>query len=329
MKMLSRRPLLASLALAGLSALAVSSKAGAADAYPSKPIRIIVGYGAGGAVDLIARSVGQRMASVLGQPVIVENKPGAGTNIAVKALITSPPDGYTLMLAANALAVNPALFQPAPYDLERDLTPVSLVGRVPVVAAVREGSEFKTLPQLVAAAKAKPGVIGVATPGNGSTPHLAMELFQHTAGLSLRHVPYKGGSQALTDVMGGHVDVVAVNALEAAPLAKAGKLRVLALMSPERAAVLPGVPTVAESGYPGFEASVWYGFVAPAGLPKPIQAKLYEAVQKALESTEVRDQLAAAGGVALPGPTAQFEKLLKGEAARYGRLIREANIKPD
>ena len=325
-KMFSRRCLLAA---AGVLAIGTAFSAGAADAYPAKPIKIIVGYSAGGAVDLIARSVGQRMSALLGQPVIVENKPGAGTNIAVKALIASPPDGYTLMLAANALAVNPTLFQPAPYDLERDVTPVSLVGRVPVVAAVREGSEFKTLPQLVAAAKAKPGTLGVATPGNGSTPHLAMELFQHTAGVSLRHVPYKGGSQALTDAVGGHVDVVAVNALEAAPLAKGGKLRVLALMSPERAAVLPGVPTVAESGYPGFEASVWYGFVAPAGLPKPVLAKLHETVQKAIESPEVRDQLAAAGGVPLPGPTERFDKLLKSEAARYGKLIREAGIKPD
>jgi len=325
-KMFSRRCLLAA---AGVLAIGTAFSAGAADAYPAKPIKIIVGYSAGGAVDLIARSVGQRMSALLGQPVIVENKPGAGTNIAVKALIASPPDGYTLMLAANALAVNPTLFQPAPYDLERDVTPVSLVGRVPVVAAVREGSEFKTLPQLVAAAKAKPGTLGVATPGNGSTPHLAMELFQHTAGVSLRHVPYKGGSQALTDAAGGHVDVVAVNALEAAPLAKGGKLRVLALMSPERAAVLPGVPTVAESGYPGFEASVWYGFVAPAGLPKPVLAKLHETVQKAIESPEVRDQLAAAGGVPLPGPTERFDKLLKSEAARYGKLIREAGIKPD
>jgi tripartite-type tricarboxylate transporter receptor subunit TctC len=325
-KMFSRRCLLAA---AGVLAIGTAFSASAADAYPAKPIKIIVGYSAGGAVDLIARSVGQRMSALLGQPVIVENKPGAGTNIAVKALIASPPDGYTLMLAANALAVNPTLFQPAPYDLERDVTPVSLVGRVPVVAAVREGSEFKTLPQLVAAAKAKPGTLGVATPGNGSTPHLAMELFQHTAGVSLRHVPYKGGSQALTDAAGGHVDVVAVNALEAAPLAKGGKLRVLALMSPERAAVLPGVPTVAESGYPGFEASVWYGFVAPAGLPKPVLAKLHETVQKAIESPEVRDQLAAAGGVPLPGPTERFDKLLKSEAARYGKLIREAGIKPD
>ncbi|CAN7703876.1 tripartite tricarboxylate transporter substrate binding protein [Variovorax sp. LjRoot130] len=326
MKMLSRRHLLA---LAGLLAIGAPFSAGAADAYPTKPIKIIVGYSAGGAVDLIARSVGQRMATILGQPVIVENKPGAGTNIAVKALIASPPDGYTLMLAANALAVNPTLFQPAPYDLERDVTPVSLVARVPVVAAVREDSEWRTLQQLVTAAKAKPGTLSVATPGNGSTPHLAMELFQHTAGVSLRHVPYKGGAPAITDVIGGHVDVVAVNALEASPLAKAGKLRVLALMSPERAAVLPGVPTVAESGYPGFEASVWYGFVAPAGLPKPVLTKLHEAVQKALESPEVRDQLAAAGGVPLPGATERFDKLLKSDAVRYGKLIREAGIKPD
>jgi len=317
------------LALAGVLALGASVNAGAADAYPSRPIKILVGYSAGGAVDAIARSVGQRMSAILGQPVVVENRPGAGTNIAVKALIASPPDGYTLLLAANALAVNPSLFEPAPYDIERDLTPVASVGRVPVVFSVREGAAIKSLPELVAAAKAKPGGVTVATPGNGSTPHLAMELFQHTAGLSLRHVPYKGGAQALTDVLGGHVDVVAVNALEVLPLAKSGKLKVLAVMGGERAAVLPGVPTVAESGYPGFESSVWYGFVAPAGLPQPLQAKLHDAVQKALASPEVRDQLAAAGGVTLPGPAAQFDKLLKTDAARYGKLIREANIKPD
>jgi tripartite-type tricarboxylate transporter receptor subunit TctC len=317
------------LTLAGLLALGASVHATAADAYPSKPVKILVGYSAGGAVDAIARSVGQRMSAILGQPVVVENKPGAGTNIAVKSLTSSTPDGYTLLLAANALAVNPSLFEPAPYDLERDITPVALVGRVPVVFTVREGSPIKTLPELVAAAKARPGSVTVATPGNGSTPHLAMELFQHTAGLSLRHVPYKGGAQTITDVLGGHVDVVAVNALEVLPLAKSGKLKVLAVMSTERSAVLPGVPTVAESGYPGFESSVWYGFVAPAGLPKPVLATLHEAVQKALESREVREQLAAAGGIPLPGPTAQFDRLLKSDAARYGKLIREANIKLD
>lgn len=325
MKFFSRRHLLA---LAGSLAFCLSFAA-AADAFPSKQLKILVGYSAGGAVDAIARSVGQRMAATLGQPVIVENKPGAGTNIAVKALIASPPDGYTLLLAANALAVNPSLFQPAPYDLQHDVTPVALVGRVPVVLAVREGSDIRTLQQLVAAAKAKPGSVTVATPGNGSTPHLAIELFQHTAGLSLRHVPYKGGAQALTDTLGGHVEVVAVNALEVLPLAKAGSLRALAVMSPERSSVLPGVPTVAESGFPGFESSVWYGFVAPAGLPKPILAKLHETVQKALESPEVRAQLTAAGGAPLPGPAEDFDKLLKSDAARYGKLIREAGIKLD
>ncbi len=312
-----------------LAALLTMGHAAAADPYPSKPVKILVGYSAGGAVDAIARSVGQRMAATLGQSVIVENKPGAGTNIAVKALTTAAPDGYTLLLAANALAVNPSLFEPAPYDLDRELTPVALVGRVPVVFTVREESAIKTVAQLVATAKAKPGGLTVATPGNGSTPHLAMELFQHTAGLQLRHVPYKGGAQAITDVLGGHVDMVAVNALEVLPLVKAGKLRVLAVMSAERSAVLPGVPTVAESGYPGFEASVWYGFVAPAGTPKPVLTAVHDAVEKALDSKEVREQLAAAGGVVLPGSSEQFAKLLKSDAARYGKLIREAGIKPD
>jgi tripartite-type tricarboxylate transporter receptor subunit TctC len=325
----SLRRRLLTLALATPLALGAWTSATAADAYPSRPVKILVGYSAGGAVDAIARSVGQRMAGILGQPVVVENKPGAGTNIAIKSLTSSAPDGYTLLLAANALAVNPSMYQPAPYDLDRDFTPISMVGRVPVVFAVREGSPIKTLPEFVAAAKAKPGGVTVATPGNGATPQLAMELFQHTAGLKLSHVPYKGGAQAITDVLGGHVDVVAVNALEVLPLVKGGKLKVLAVMSTERSAVLPGVPTVAESGYPGFEASVWYGFVAPAGLPKPVLEKLHDAVQKAIDSKEVREQLAAAGGVPLPGPTAQFETLLKSDAARYGKLIREANIKPD
>jgi len=313
----------------GAGLLAAITTASAADAYPSRPIKVVVGYSAGGAVDLIARSVGQRLSAQLGQPVVVENKPGGGTNIAVKSVTGSAPDGYTLMLAANALAVNPSLFKPAPYELAKDITPVSLVGRVPVVFATREDGELKSLAQLVSAAKARPNGISLGTPGNGSTPHLAMELFTHTAGIQLRHVPYKGGSQALTDTIGGHTEIVAVNALEAAPLAKAGKLRVLAVMSPERSSVLPGVPTVAESGYPGFQASVWYGFIGPAGLPQPIVAKLHDAVQKAIESPEVRDQLAAAGGVPLPGPTEQFDKLIKSEAARYGQLIREAGIQPD
>jgi tripartite-type tricarboxylate transporter receptor subunit TctC len=319
------RPLL--LVLSASVALAASCAASAADAYPSKPIKVLVGYSAGGAVDASARSVGQQLSKTLGQPVIVENRPGGGTNIAVKGMISSAPDGYTLLMSANALAVNPSLFEPAPFDLDKDITPVALVGRVPVVFAVRDASPLHTVADLVAAAKAKPSNVSVATPGNGSTPHLAMELFQHTAGVKLLHVPYKGGAPALTDLLGGHVDVVAVNALEVLPLAKAGKLRVLAVMSADRSPVLPTVPTVAESGYKGFEANVWYGLVAPASTPPAVVKAIQQAVQKALATPEVRDQLAAAGGKPLPGTSADFAALIKSDAARYGKLIRDDGIK--
>jgi tripartite-type tricarboxylate transporter receptor subunit TctC len=300
-----------------------------AQTFPSKPIHILVGYSAGGAVDILARSVGQQLATEMGQPVIVENKPGAATNIAVKALIASPPDGYTLMLAANALAANMSLFQPPPFDTRRDITPVALVGRVPVVIASSADSPLNTLAKLVAAARARPGAITYATPGNGSTPHLAMALFAHEAGISVTQVPYKGGTQAITDVIGGRVDVVAVNALEVLPLARGGKLHVLGVMSAKRTSVLPDVPTVAESGYPGFEASVWYGFIAPAGTPAAVVSRLNAAVQKALATPAVEQRLSSAGGRVEPGTPAQFGALVEHERVRYERLIREAGIKPD
>ena len=300
-----------------------------AQTYPSKPIKVIVGYSAGGAVDIVARTVGQQLAASMGQPVIVDNRPGAATNIAVKALIESPPDGYTLLLAANALAANPSLFQPPPFDLARDIAPVSLVGSVPVVVAVSTASSLNTIAQLVEAAKARPQTITYATPGNGATPHLAIELFERAAGITLVHVPYKGGAQAITDVIGGHVQVLAVNALEVQPMVKAGKLRVLAVLSRKRSPMWPEVPTIAESGYAGFEASVWYGFVAPAATPKPVIARLHAEVQKALASNEVRERLTSAGGEVIPGSTEQFASMVEAERSRYEKLIREANIKPD
>ena len=317
--------------VAVLAALAVFFALPAANAqtYPSKPIRVIVGYAPGGAVDLVARAVGQELAKGLGQPVVVENKPGAATNIAVKALIDSAPDGYTLMLAANALAANMSLFQPAPFDVARDMVPVSLVGRVPVVIAASAASNLTTLAQLIEAARARPGAVTYGSPGNGSTPHLAVELFVRAAGISLAHLPYKGGAPAITDVIGGHVQLVAVNALEVLPHVKSGKLKVLAVLSPQRSPILPDVPTIAESGYPGFEASVWYGFVAPAATPRPIVARLHAEVQKALASPDVRNRLASAGGEVLPASTEQFGAMIAAERARYEKLIREAGIKPD
>ena len=300
-----------------------------AQTYPVKPIKLVVGYPAGGAVDIVARTLGQSLSASLGQPFVIENKPGAGTNIAVKYVIDSPADGYTLMLAANALAANMSLYQPAPFDAEKDLTPIALIGRVPVVLAVNAATGPATLAKLIELAKAKPGSINYASPGNGSTPHMAVELFQATAGISLSHVPYRGGGPAITDVIGGQLPMVAVNALEALPHVKSGRLRVLAVMSPTRAATLPDVPTLAESGFPGFEASVWYGLVAPAATPKAVVQRLHAEVQKALQTLEVRERMAAVGGVVLPGSTEQFAALIHSDRLRYAKVVRDANIKPD
>ncbi len=325
---LSRR-LWGALAVSSMVAAGVSPLVAQAQDFPNKPVKIVVGYSAGGAVDAVARSVGQALQGSLGQPFVVENKPGAGTNIAVKSVIDSPPDGYTLLMAANALAANMALYQPAPFDAEKDLVPVSLVGRVPVVIAANASAPFSTIKELIAAAKAKPGSISFASPGNGSTPHMAIEFFKRAAGISLLHIPYRGGSPALTDVIGGQLPLVAVNALEVQPHVKSGRLKVLAVLSANRTSVFPNVPTIAESGFPGFEASVWYGLVAPAATPKPVVAKLHAEVQKALQTQVVRDRMAAVGGEVLPGSAEQFAALIRSERLRYEKLVREANIKPD
>lgn len=300
-----------------------------AQPYPTKPVKVVVGYSAGGAVDAVARAVGQALSASLGQSFVIDNKPGAGTNIAVKYVIGAEPDGYTLMMAANALAANMALYQPAPFDAERDLVPVSLVGRVPVVIAANANAPYANIAQLIAVAKAKPGSISFASPGNGSTPHMAIEFFKRAAGISLLHIPYRGGSQALTDVIGGQLPLAAMNALEVQPHVKSGKLKVLAVLSPNRTVIFPDAPTIAESGYPGFEASVWYGLVAPVATPKPIVAKLHAEVQKALQTKEVRERMTAVGGEVIPGSADMFAALIRSERQRYEKLVREANIKPD
>jgi tripartite-type tricarboxylate transporter receptor subunit TctC len=300
-----------------------------AQAYPTKPVRIVVGYSAGGAVDIVARTLGQSLAASLGQPFIIDNKPGAGTNIAVKSVIDAPADGYTLLLNANALAANMALYTPAPFDAEKDLAPVALIGRVPVVIAANASAPYANVAQLIAAAKAKPGSVAFATPGNGSTPHMAGELFARAAGISLMHVPYRGGAQAITDVIGGQVPLLAMNALEVKPHVASGKLKVLAVLSPARSPIFPDAPTIAESGFPGFEASVWYALMAPAATPKPVLEKLHAEVQKALQTREMRERMTAVGGEILPGSTAMMAALLHSERQRYEKLVREANIKPD
>ena len=300
-----------------------------AQTYPAKPVKVVVGYAPGGAVDIVARTLGQGLSASLGQAFVVENKPGAGTNIAVKSVISAEPDGYTLMLAANALAANMALYKPMPFDAEKELVAVSLIGRVPVVIAANPNVPYASVAQLIEAAKRQANSVAFASPGNGSTPHMAVEFFAKAAGIDLQHVPYRGGTPAITDTIGGQVPLVAVNALEALPHVKSGKLKVLAVLSPARSPIFPDVPTIAESGFAGFEASVWYGLVAPAATPKAVVVKLHEHVQKALQSPLMRERMTAVGGEVVPGSSEMFANLIRSERLRYEKLVREANIQPD
>ncbi len=300
-----------------------------AQEYPAKPVHVYVGYSAGGAVDAVARTVGQALSQSMGQSFVIENKPGAGSNIAIKAAIDAPGDGYTLLMAANALAANMSLYQPMPFDAERDLAPIALVGRVPVVIAANANAPYGSIKDLIHAAQAKPNAISFASPGNGATPHMAMELFERAAGIQMQHVPYRGGAQALTDTIGGQVPLVAMNALEVAPHVKSGRLKVLAVLSVNRSPIFPDTPTIAESGFPGFEASVWYALMAPVSTPKTIVARLHEQVQRALQTKDVQDRMTQVGGEVAPGSIEMVASLLHSERVRYEKLVREANIKPN
>jgi tripartite-type tricarboxylate transporter receptor subunit TctC len=327
--MISRIRSIARAAALSLAAILAFGTAPAATAqeYPSKTIRILVGFAPGGAMDIVARTVGQKMAAVLGQTVIIENKPGAASNIAIRQLIDSPPDGYTVMLVANGLTANPLLYTQQPFDPNTDVVPISLVARLPVVIAANAKSELSTLQKVIDASKARPGSVNYGSPGQGATPHLAVELFARGAGIELTHVPYKGGKPAIADVLGGQLPLVAVNAVEVLPLVKDGKLRVLAALSAQRVSTLPDAPTIAESGFPGFEASVWHAFIAPKGTPPAIVAKLNAAIHKALADPEVKERLANLGAEVSPTTPQELATLVRTEYERYGKLIREANIK--
>ena len=300
-----------------------------AQAYPAKPVKILVGFAPGGAMDIVARTVGQKMATALGQPVVVENKPGAASNIAIRQLIESPPDGYTIMLVANGLTANPLLYTQQPFDPNSDVVPITLVARLPVVIAAGASSDLTSLKALVEKSKSQPGSVNYGSPGNGSTPHLATEMFARAAGIKLTHVPYKGGAPAIADVLGGQLPMVAVNAVEVLPHVKAGRLRVLATLSSERVSTLPDAPTIAESGFPGFEASVWHAFIAPKGTPPAVVEKLKTEIHKALADPEVKERLAGLGAVVSPTTPQQLGTLVRSEHERYGKLVREAQIKAD
>jgi len=309
-------------------ALAFFVSAATAQDYPTKPIKLIVPFPPGGGTDISARTLANKVSESAKWTFVIENKPGAGGNLGVEQAVRSAPDGYTLVIGQTSnLAINPALYAKLPYDPLKDLSPIALIVSAPVVLVVTADSKFRSLADLLAAAKG--GTITYASPGNGTVSHLAGELLQRASGAKLTHVPYKGAAQALTDTLGGQVQSFMSSVPSALAHIKSGRLRALAVSSAARSPELPGTPTIAESGYPGFEASTWYGLLAPAGTPAPVISRLNGEVNRALAAKEVRERLASEGGETLGGSPAQFAAFLAAEHAKWGRVVRESGAKVD
>src|SRR6185295_7294165 len=303
------------LALA-LAATALSASA-FAQAWPAKPIRIVVPFPPGGGTDIIARETSQRVAAATGWTFVIDNKPGAGGNLGVDAVAKAPADGYTLVLGQTSnLAINPTLYAKMPYDPFKDLVPVSLVATAPLVLVVPAASPYRTVADVVNAAKAKPGEVNFASPGNGTVAHLTGELFQKAAGIKLQHVPYKGSNQALTDLMGGQVQLFMASVPTALPHIRSGKLRAIAVSSANRVGDLPQVPTIGESGYKGFDATTWFGVLAPAATPKDIVARLNVEINKVLKAPDVQKRIDDEGGEAIGSTPDQFAQLMKDDFVR-------------
>ncbi len=316
----------ASLALIALVLSAVAS----AQTWPSKPIRVVVPFPPGGGTDIIARETSQRVAKATGWTFVIDNKPGAGGNLGVDSVAKSPADGYTLVLGQSSnLAINPTLYSKLPYDPVKDLAPIVLLANAPLVMVTGSSLPYKTLADAVKAAKAKPGQINFASPGNGTVAHLTSELFQKAAGVKTQHVPYKGASQAMTDVIGGNVDLYLSSVPTLIGQIKHGNVRALAVTSAKRVNELPDVPTINESGYKGFDAVTWFGLLAPAGTPKDVIAKLNAEFNKALKLPELNKRLSDEGADPAGGTPEQFAALIKDEIPRWGKVVKESGAKVD
>ena len=300
-----------------------------AQAWPAKPIRLVVPFPAGGGTDIIAREVTNKVTGS-GYTFIVDNKPGSGGNLGVDAVAKSPADGYTLVLGQTSnLAINTSLYPKLPYDPVKDLTPVSLVASAPLVIVVAADSPYKTLADIVAASRAKPGFLNYATSGNGTVAHLATESFQKAADVKLTHVPYKGAAQGATDLIGGQVQLYVSSIPTLIGHIKNGKMRAIAVTSAKRTEDLPQVPTVAESGYKGFEAVTWFGIAGPANLPKEVVAKLNTDINKALQAADLRKKLRDQGADVAGSTPEQFSKLIREDITRWGKIVKESGAKVD
>ena len=323
---LRRRRVLAAAALAA----AVPALARAADrAWPTKPVRLVVPFTPGGSTDILGREIAHQLADALGQPFVVDNKPGAGGSIGAAIVAGAAPDGYTLLMGhIGTLAVNPSLYKTLPYDAKSAFTPVALVAVVPNVLVVNPAVNARTVQELVALAKAKPGALRYASGGNGSAAHIAMEYFKLRTGTNIEHIPYKGTAPAVADVMGGQVEVIMTGVPAVLQQVKAGKLRALAVSSTKPVASLPDLPTIA-SAYPDFEAVQWYGVVAPAKTPPAVIALLNEEINRALAAPALKARLDAEGAIATPLTAAAFGSMIEAEVARWKPVIEQAKMQPE
>jgi tripartite-type tricarboxylate transporter receptor subunit TctC len=312
-------------ALAGAALLLAGLSSAYAQAWPSKPVRLVVSYPPGGTVDAVARIVAPRLSARLGQPVVIDNRGGAGGAIGGDLVAKSVPDGYTVLLDASNHAQNPAL-RKMPFDTLRELAPVSLLVKVPNVLVVNPSAPIKSVADLIAQAKAKPGAINYASSGNGSAQHLAGELFASMAGVQMTHVAYKGGGPALTDVMSGHVPVFFASLASSMPFIKDGKLRALAVTGKAHAPALPQLPTVAEAGLPGYEVYEWNAVFVPAGTPAPVAQRLSKEFAAALKDPEVRGRLEALGAEVIGSSPAELDSFRRAEIAKWTRLAKDNKI---
>ena len=313
---------------AGATVLPAFSRIVRAQTYPTRPVRWIVGYPPAGATDIAARLIGQWLSDRLGQPFVIENRPGASGNIGTEAVVNAPPDGYTLLLVNAGNAINATLYAKLKYNLIRDIAPVAGIIRVPLVMQVNPSVPVKTVPEFITYAKANPGKLNMASAGNGTPQHVSGELFKMMAGVNMTHVPYRGSAPALTDLLGGQVQVVFDTTLASIEYIRAGRLRPLAVTTATRLEALPEIPTVSDF-LPGYEASGWYGVGVPKNTPTEIVDKLNKEINAALANPKMKAQLADLGGIVLALSPAEFGKLIADETEKWGKVIRAANIKPE
>ena len=313
---------------AAAAALPALSRPAAAQAWPSRPLRLVVGFPAGGTTDIAARLIGQWLSGRLGQPVVIENRPGAGANLAAETVVRAPPDGYTLLAATSSNVINTTFYEKLSFNFVRDIAMVAGVTRSPLVLEVHPSLPVKSVPELIAHAKANPGKIPLASFGTGTTSHVAGELFKMTAGIDMLHVPYRGSAPMVTDLLSGQMQAAFDNLPASIEHIRAGKLRALAVGTAERSQALPDVPTVAEF-LPGFEASAWVAVGAPKATPAEIVDKLNREINAGLADPKIKARLAELGGTVFVGTPADFDKLVAEQTEKWGKVIRAANIKAE